>query len=74
MNALIAAGSAESIPDGNRNEGNSLTDKGKKSMASVMSKESAVSLPDEIKIADDLNKLAESEDEDDLFLNAIEKA
>lgn len=46
---------------------------GKSSVAS-MGKDSAVSLPDEDKIHAELNKLAESEDEDGEFVNKIEGA
>lgn len=74
-------GSAESLPKqgstaGNRNEGNSLADGGKGSQASMISmgKESVISLPDEKIIKEEIHKLAESEDEDDFFLNKIEKA
>lgn len=42
-------------------------------MASV-GKDSAVSLPDETKIKQELEQLAESEEEDELFLSKIEFA
>lgn len=67
--------SAESLPEGKkgRNEGNSLADGGKGSMAS-QGKESMVSLPDEDKIKNEIDKLVESEEEDDFFLEKIEKS
>ena len=51
-------------------------DGGKASTASKVSlgKESAVSIPEESKIKDELEKLAESEEEDELFLSKIEFA
>jgi len=63
------------VPGGNRNKGN-LLDGGKASTASKVSlgKESAVSIPEESKIKDELEKLAESEEEDELFLSKIEFA
>ena len=59
---------------GTRNQlGDSLSKGGKGSVASL-GKESAISLPDEGKIHQELEKLAESEEEDDAFLTKVEKA
>ena len=70
----IMQGSSESLnlPEGIRNKG-TLADGGKSSVVSV-GKDSAVSIPDEIKIKQELDQLAESEEEDELFLSKIEFA
>lgn len=67
-----AAGDGAKTHDaGTRNAAGSLEKGGKGSVASI---ESAISLPDETKIKSELNKLAESEEEDDAFLSKVEKA